>query len=379
MKNHNRNNTLLITLLFACSLFALFTVMIYSTSDLATSARAAALYEPQTRTFIYEKNQNKRLSMASTTKIMTALVALENSELSRTVKIDKRAVGVEGSSLYLGEGEELSMEDLLYALLLRSANDAALAIAYDISGGVEEFSRLMNEKAAQLGASDTNFKNPHGLDDEEHYTTAHDLALISAAALENQDFLRICSTYKRTVKNSEGLARLLVNHNKLLSLYDGAIGVKTGFTKRCGRCLVGAAERDGLRLISVTIDAPNDWSDHANMLDFGFEMYESRTLASFGDFSYEIAVLDAEDEAARVRVSNCEAIRRVMAKSAQEVKADVCLPRYVSAPIREGEVLGTVNFLQDGEIIATLELKAESAVAKKQRKGIFDIFTKTKD
>jgi D-alanyl-D-alanine carboxypeptidase len=378
MKNQNRNNILLITLLFACSLFALFTVMVYSTSDLATSARAAALYEPETRTFIYEKNQNKRLSMASTTKIMTALVALENSQLSRTVKIDNRAVGVEGSSLYLKEGEELSMEDLLYALLLRSANDAALAIAYDISGSVENFARLMNEKAYELGAIDTNFKNPHGLDDAEHYTTAHDLALISAAALENPDFLRICSTYKRTVKNSEGLARLLVNHNKLLSLYDGAIGVKTGFTKQCGRCLVGAAERDGLRLISVTIDAPNDWCDHANMLDFGFERYESRLLASKNEFSYEISVLDSQ-EGARVRVSNPEALRRVMAKSASNITADVCLPRYASAPIREGEVLGTVNFLQDGEIIASLELKAERAVEKTKRKGIFDIFTKTKD
>lgn len=379
MQNHNRNNTLLITLLFACSLFALFTVMIYSTSDLATSARSAALYEPETKSFIYEKNQNKRLPMASTTKIMTALVALENSELSRVVNIDRRAVGVEGSSLYLNEGEELSMEDLLYALLLRSANDAALAIAYDISGSVEEFSRLMNEKAGKLGLSDTNFTNPHGLDDELHYTTAHDLAIIAAAALENPDFQRISSTYKKSIKNSEGLSRLLVNHNKLLSLYDGAIGVKTGFTKKSGRCLVGAAERDGLRLVSVTIDAPNDWSDHQAMLDYGFSRYESRRLADSHEYAYTIPVLDAEDEMAVVRVSNTDELRQVMAKASPEIKAQVSLPRYTAAPISEGEVLGRVSFTQDGVLIGSVELKAESAVKAKQRKSIFDIFTKVKD
>ena len=379
MQNKNQNNRLLFTLLFAFSLFTLFTVMIYSTTDLSTSARAATLYEPKTKSFIYEKNSHERLPMASTTKIMTALVALENAALSKVVKIDPRAVGVEGSSLYLKEGEELTLEDLIYALLLRSANDAASAIAYDISGSIEDFAALMNERAAKLGLSDTSFKNPHGLDDKEHYTTAHDLALIASAALENQDILRICSTYKKTISNSEGLDRLLVNHNKLLKICDGAIGVKTGFTKKSGRCLVGAAERDGLTLISVTLDAPNDWSDHEAMLECGFALYESRLVADVGEYCYEIPVIGASDANRTVRVCNQDSLRIVMKRSDAEIKASVSLTKYTAAPIKKGEVLGEVSFTQNGSFIGSIKLKAVEDIAQQKKKSIFDIFTKAKD
>ena len=217
--------------------------------------------------------------MASTTKIMTALVAIESSPLDKNVMISDMAIGTEGSSLYLKKGEIMSMSDLLMGLMLRSANDAAAAIAYEISGSIEAFADKMNEKAASIGVTDTHFTNPHGLDDENHYTTAADLAIITAEALKNDTFLEIVSTEKCIIKNFDGEARLLTNHNKLLSLYDGAIGVKTGFTKKSGRCLVGAAERDGMRLIAVTINAPDDWNDHEALFDFGFSRLNSKSNA----------------------------------------------------------------------------------------------------
>jgi D-alanyl-D-alanine carboxypeptidase len=162
------------------------------------------------------------------------------------------------------------MGDLLFGLMLRSANDAAAAIAYEISGSIEAFADKMNEKAESLGLTDTHFTNPHGLDDKEHYTTARELAIITGEALKNDTFLQIVSTKKQIITNSDGESRLLINHNKLLNMYENTIGVKTGFTKKSGRCLVGAAERDGVRLITVTINAPDDWKDHTALFDYGF-------------------------------------------------------------------------------------------------------------
>ena len=207
--------------------------------------------------------------MASTTKIMTAIVTIENLDLDRIVAVDDRAIGIEGSSIYLKQGEEISVRALLYALMLRSANDAAAALAYEISGSTEDFALLMNEKAAELGLSDTNFENPHGLDSENHYTTAHDLAIISAYAMSNQTFREIVSSRKALIESSAE-KRMLINHNKMLSYYDGCIGIKTGYTKKSGRSLASAAERDGATLICITINAPDDWNDHKKLFDYGF-------------------------------------------------------------------------------------------------------------
>jgi D-alanyl-D-alanine carboxypeptidase len=207
--------------------------------------------------------------MASTTKIVTAVIALTELDSDKIIEVDKRAVGIEGSSVYLEEGEMLSAKSLVYATLLSSANDAAAALAYEISGDIPSFAMKMNELAASLGLQNTNFTNPHGLDDKEHYTSAHDLALLTAYAIKNPLFLEIAST-KRAEIISSLKNRTLVNHNKLLSSYEGCVGVKTGYTKKSGRSLVSAAERNGKMLISVTINAPDDWIDHKRMLDFGF-------------------------------------------------------------------------------------------------------------
>ena len=373
MRKNNRFNITAI-LLTATLIFACFSLTISSANEMFVSARSAALYEPQNGIFIFEKNKDTRLPMASTTKIMTALVAIENGNLEEKIKIDPRAIGIEGSSLYLQSGEEISLEDLIYAVLLRSANDAAAAIAYKISGSIEDFAALMNDRAAQLGLTDTNFTNPHGLDDEMHYTTAHDLAIIAAAALKNETFKKIASTYKTTIESTDGTKRLVANHNKLLLLYDGAIGVKTGFTKRSGRCLVGAAERDGLLLVSVTIDAPDDWNDHMRMLDLGFSLYEYRAFAAPEEYSYTLPVVGADID--MVTVKNAHGIGAVMEKDAAKIKAVIKLSPYLAAPISKGDIVGRVLFLQDGKEIGHIDLIATESAALKKGKGFFDIFRK---
>ena len=333
------------------------------------SGRAGVLYEPDSGKILYGKSENLRLPMASTTKIMTALVAVEQADISELVTVDERAVGVEGSSAYLKAGDVLTVEELLYALLLQSANDAAVAIACHIGGGVEEFAELMNARAAELGLRDTHFTNPHGLDDEEHYTTARELAIIAGEALQSPVIKQIVSTYKRTFEHGER-RRTYVNHNKLLKLYDGAIGVKTGYTKRCGRCLVGAAEREGLRLISVTLNAPDDWRDHARMLDSGFKRLQHLVLSEPCDKIYGVAVLDGEEE--RVTVKNERGLSLTVDRAEHEVEEYVKLPRFVTAPVSEGDPLGCVIYTVDGEYAGEVKLVAESTVKKKDTRSFIE-------
>lgn len=237
------------------------------------SARSACLYDMDSNSFIMDKDMNEKLPMASTTKIMTALLAIEICNLDDVVCVPSEAVGVEGSSVYLKEGDLISVRNLVYSVLLQSANDAATALAIYVSGDVRSFAELMNKRACEMGLFDTSFENPHGLDSESHYTTAHDLAIITSAAVKNEVFLQISSTYKYEFNLSES-TRLLINHNKLLKTYPSTYGVKTGYTKKSGRCLVSYASRDGKNLICVTLNAPNDWSDHKIMLDYGFNSFK---------------------------------------------------------------------------------------------------------
>ncbi len=255
----------------------------------AVSAKSAVLLDASDGRILFEKNAVCRMSMASTTKIMTALVALESASLDSVITIPSAAVGVEGSSIYLTVGEKLTLRELLYAVMLSSANDAATAVAIAVGGSVEGFANKMNAAAARLGLADTRFVNPHGLDADGHYTTALDLARLTAYALNVPEFRDIVSTYKHEIAGPSG-KRLLFNHNKLLKNYDGCIGVKTGYTKKTGRCLVSAAERDGLTLVAVTLAAPDDWRDHKAMLDYGFEFYDRVFLATAGQ---ELATMPA--------------------------------------------------------------------------------------
>lgn len=339
------------------------------------SAKGAALYCPQTGTFLFEKNGDTRYPMASTTKIMTALIVAEQGRLQETVRIPKEATGIEGSSLYLREGERLTVEDLLYGLMLRSANDAATALAIAVGGSVSSFTEKMNARAAELGLTDTHFENPHGLDGATHYTTAKNLAILGAKAIQNETVRTVSSTYKKIIGEGES-ARLVVNHNKLLRSYEGAIGLKTGFTKKCGRCLVGAAERDGVSLVSTTLSAPDDWADHTRMLDYGFNSLKAYISLKAGEYCERIPVLNGKEDF--VTVKNQEGFSLIERHGLSEVTARICINPYAIAPIKEGDILGKILFLRDGTQIGSLPLVATNSVAlrAKSRSRFFPFFKK---
>ena len=349
-----------------------------------TSAQGAILIEASGGHVIYEHDADRRLPMASTTKIMTALCAIESCELDRKVKVSPAAVGVEGSSVYLQAGEELTMEDLLYALMLASANDAATAIAIEVAGSVESFAEKMNERARALGCENTHFTNPHGLDNEEHYTSARDLARITAAALENDTFRTIVSTYKHTIPIPGGGVRMLLNHNRLLRTEEDVIGVKTGFTRRSGRCLVTAAERDGVTVIAVTLSDPDDWRDHSAMLEHGLASYRCEILAEPGSLSFPVPVTGGDGDSDFVIASNDSRLDICLPAGAPTPRRVVNLDRFIFAPVLKGEVLGYVEwFDEDGQSIGRLDLIAQSTVSARPKATLWDkitdFFTKEND
>ena len=338
----------ILAIILFISVFGVFTA---NAGALSLSAESAILIDADSGRVLYQKNAFVRLPMASTTKIMTALVAIESGNIDRAVKIDNRARGVEGSSIYLADGEVLSMRDLVYALLLASANDAAAAIAFEISGSIEDFAILMNQKADELGLTSTHFVNPHGLRAEEHYTTAYDLAKITAEALKNEIFLEICSskTKKIPLNVNEG-TRYLTNHNKLLRSYNGCIGVKTGFTKKSGRCLVSGAEKNGLSFIAVTLNAPDDWNDHKAMLDLAFSLYEKRVLLKKGELSITLPLVGSLQSS--VLCTNTEDICVIVPRGLSDIERIVEIKRFEFAPIDKGEQVGRIIFKYKGKIIA---------------------------
>ena len=329
----------------------------------AISASAACLIDAQSGDLLYGKSEDRRMPMASTTKIMTALIALESgTPLDRIVTVPQAAVGIEGSSIYLAAGENISLEALLYGVLLCSANDASVAVAMEIGGSLEHFVEMMNARAASLGLVDTHFTNPHGLYDSEHYTTARELALLLAHAMKNERFAAISGCEKRVFPKDDGGVRVMINHNRLLSQCDGVIGGKTGFTKKSGRCLASCAERDGLRLVAVTLNAPNDWSDHESLYDFGFSSYE---MVDFDAFLHQIPVISGKNSEV---VAKSDAFSLILPRERGGIKVTVYAPRFVFADVSQGEVLGRAVYSCNGRIIASVPLYACESVARIQYK-----------
>ena len=294
--------------------------------------KSAILMESSTGRVLYEKNADDRSLIASTTKIMTALVVCEHCNVLDRMRIPKEAVGIEGSSMYLQEGEVLTILELLYGLMLHSGNDAAVALAIYCAGTVEGFAEMMNDKARALGLRNTNFENPNGLDSPNHYSTAKDLAILASKAMENPIFAKIVST--KTVKVGQ---RYLRNHNKLLWQLEGADGVKTGYTKAAGRILVSSANRGGRRLVAVTISDPNDWQDHAELLESGFHQYSPKVIVSENDILGTVEVAGG----------TCESVQLIAGESfsfslAQDEHTQVRLPSpgFVYAPVCAGQDAG---------------------------------------
>lgn len=321
----------------------------------AISAKYAVLVEMNTGQLIAEKNGYDKASMASTTKIMTSLLLCELCDLDEEIVATKEMVTVEGSSMGLQEGDRVHYRDLLYGMLLASGNDAANTTAISVAGSIEKFAELMNKKAKELGMTNTHFVTPSGLDDEEHYTTAYDMAKLAVYAMKNADFAEACASKTATLEyGNPPYRRTLTNHNKLLQYYEGAIGIKTGFTKKSGRCLVSCAVKDGMGVIAVTLNAPSDWSDHATMLDYGFSQLETHELYTPTDI-WNIAAANTNDT---LEVAFTPPTATLLPEQFDKVTFKTELERFVFAPVKKGQKLGSVTYYIDGQKIASADITA---------------------
>lgn len=302
---------------------------------------------------LYEKNADEKMLIASTTKIMTAIVAIENCAPDETVKVTKESCHIEGSSMYLKEGQKLSVEKLLLGLLLVSGNDAASALAIHTAGSTERFAALMNEKAAQLGMENTHFVNPHGLNAEDHYSTARDMARLMAYCMENESFADIIARKSFALDDA-----VYLNHNKLLYSLDGCIGGKTGYTIAAGRCLVSCAERDGTRYVVVTLSAPDDWNDHTALYEWAFAKYRDRDMSDHAVFDVPVAG-GAEETARAVPAEKLS----VYVGCDEELAITASLPRFVLAPVRKGESAGSVAVYSGNELLKECPLVYEKDIS----------------
>ncbi|RAQ28494.1 D-alanyl-D-alanine carboxypeptidase [Hydrogeniiclostridium mannosilyticum] len=350
-------------ILLFTALFASFPAVAHAEEKLpSVSAKSAILINADTGAVLYAKNEKERLPMASTTKIMTALIALETAALDdRCVTITDEMVRVEGSSMGLQAGDQLSLTSLAAGMLVVSGNDAANSVAIAISGSKEDFAEKMNRRAKDIGMNDTHFVTPSGLDDEAHYSTAYDMALLATIALANPDFAEIVKEKKYTIPYiSPEQSRRFSNHNRLLSMYEGCIGVKTGFTKKSGRCLVSAAERDGIRLVAVTLNAPDDWNDHQTMFNYGFSILESVALDDSG-CTFAIPAVGAVEQTLTVKGAQGNTLS-LTREDAAALTRTVELPRFFYAPVKDGARVGQITYRLKGEVVATTDLIAASSL-----------------
>lgn len=328
----------------------------------AISAKSYVLIDQSSGRVIECGNDNMRLPMASTTKIMTALIAVESGRLDDTFTVPPEAILVEGSSMGLQPDEKITLRDLVYGLMLESGNDAANTIATVLGGSPSHFADMMNARALSLGLTNTHFCNPSGLDAANHYTTALDLARLTAYAMNNPDFAKITGTQKiRIPYNGIKNGRLLVNHNRLLGSYADVIGGKTGFTKKSGRCLVSCAQRDGVALVAVTLNDPDDWKDHAALFDSGFSKLKSTKLLNVmpeitanvvGGLKNKVDVVYDKSTTASLKQGELS-----------QVKLQVELDRFYYAPLKKGQILGHMVYTVDGVVVAKTNITAANNVA----------------
>lgn len=348
-----------------CALLAaamILTPLLSRAQEISTSARACVVIDEKSGRVLLSHNAEEPLPMASTTKIMTALLAMENSSMEEAVTCGRNAFGVPGTSIYLSQGETLSMEHMLYGLMLASGNDAAVAIAEHVGGSVDAFCRMMTARAAELGCRNTVFLTPHGLPQEGHFTTALDLALIAREAMQHAFFRELVSTRRATIP-WEGRAydRVLNNKNRLLSDYEGATGIKTGYTKKAGRCLVFGAERSGMRIIGVVLNCPDWFGEAARLMDTAFDRFESVTMLNAGEELTRLAVQHAGEQTVSI-VAGRE-LTGVIPKGGK-AEIDIDLPQTLDAPVNCGEQVGTASLVCGGEVITTVPLIAAGNVPR---------------
>ncbi len=330
---------------------------------LSVGAVCAVLMCADSGEVLFEKNADQRCAIASITKIMTAVIALEEAAANDREVVFDDSMTAEGSSMHLQKGEILRLSELVKGMMAVSGNDAANACAVAAAGSREAFAERMNVKARQLGMKNSHFVTPSGLDDEQHYSSARDMALLCAYAMENERFREIVSQKRVTVNYvlPEGKTQVCVNHNKLLSLYEGCIGIKTGFTKKAGRTLTSCAERSGVRLIAVTLNDSNDWEDHRALLDYGFSLYEQQELIS-GEERFELPVAGSEKESITVRAENA-CSPAVKKDGSDHLTYKLYMPPFCYAPIEKGRQVGELCVWRNGRKIWQTRLLADEAAS----------------
>lgn len=330
------------------------------------TARSAVLIEATTGTVVYGKNERMRMHPASTTKIMTALLAIELGDTESTVKVSGKAAGIGGSSLWLRKGQQMKLGDLIRGTMLRSGNDGCVAIAEHIAGSEKDFVRMMNLKARKLGAMSTRFANPHGLTEPNHYSTAFDLAIMARYGLKYPLFADIVSTREAEVTLTQGESeekRKLANTNWLLWSFEGADGVKTGTTAAAGYCLVASATRNGVQFISVVLDSDARWSDSARLLSYGFDRFHVMTFAESGRTLTKIRVEGGTEP--EVGVMSQDDMRIIVPRALSHlIEERIVLDEPLIAPVVLGQTIGRLVIVFDKEELARIDLVAETSVAK---------------
>lgn len=341
--------------------------------DLEVNAEAAVVMDADSGRLLYAQNPDKRLANASTTKIMTALLTLEQPDQDRYFTVDSDAIQVEGTTMGLQPGDSVTLHQLAAGMLLPSGNDAANAAAVEIAGSEEAFVRLMNQRAAELGLENTQYRNPSGLDAEGHYSSARDLATLAAHALENEDFADIVSKQEiRLAFGNPPYNRSLYTTNKLLERYPYAIGVKTGYTDDAGLCLVTAAEKDGTRLIIVTLNGKDDVNTHMRLYEHFFPLLARVDLSGFTEGLSVPVTGGTRDSVAAVPASEPEAA--LLEREYDELTREVELPQFVYAPVQAGQVLGEIRLLSGDKVVWQSALVADSDVPAltRERQGILE-------
>ena len=338
------------------------------------TAKGAILIEADSGDVLYAQNPDARLPMASTTKIMTALLVLEKAQEENIhVTVTKEMVAVEGTSMGLLPGDSLSLTDLATGMLLASGNDAANTGALAVAGTLEEFARLMNKKAAELGMKNSHFVTPSGLDADGHYSTARDMAILAQTALKNQKFAEIAALKSKRIEMENNRILSVYNHNKLLSVYEGATGVKTGFTKKSGRCLVSSAQRNGVTMIAVTLSGADDWNAHMSMLNFGFSRIMRHNGTVELSASYVVPLVGGTEEGITVRPTKFDGAL-LKKGSTSKLEYFIHLPKFVYAPVTKDQVIGEIICMLDGQEVGRLDLLAlEDSIYKEveKQKGFF--------
>lgn len=358
-------------LCFIISLFLISSKYINVYADIKVDAKSAILVDCDTNRVLWEKNAYEPMSIASTTKIMTCIIALENGNLKDEVTVSKRAVSQPEVKMHLAVGEKQRLEDLLYALMLKSYNDSAVAIAEHIGGTVENFCKMMTDKAKSLGAKDTLFETPNGLDSGNHHSTAYDMALIASYAMKNDKFVEIITTKEITTPINGGNYKsyYIPNTNRLLSEYEGANGIKTGLTNKAGHCFVGSAQRNGVKLISVVLASgwgtkgkAQKWIDTKAILNYGFENYKPQNIIEKGKVACEFNISNSPIAQKSKLIYGQELSLILSEQEKQNIKIELDIPEIVKAPIYKNQKLGTAKIFINNQNIKDIDLYTTESI-----------------